>query len=141
MASNDQLSSIQHIVILILENRSFDHMLGFLYVDRGNQSLGGEPFEGLTGPESNSDSTGKAVPVFRITPSDKYAYCQLFGNTSAPTPAVATHQGFLQDFAYTLGWQAKGKGWSILPGTTASNIMGIFTPEMLPVLSGLAPQL
>lgn len=46
MASNDQLSSIQHIVILILENRSFDHMLGFLYVDRGNQSLGGEPSRG-----------------------------------------------------------------------------------------------
>jgi phospholipase C len=26
-----QLSSIQHIVQLMLENRSFDHMLGFLY--------------------------------------------------------------------------------------------------------------
>src|SRR6202012_3030616 len=34
-------------------------------------------------------------------------------------------------------WEAK-EGWSILPGTVANDIMGVFTPEMLPVLSGLA---
>ena len=27
----DQLSAINHIVVLMLENRSFDHMLGLLY--------------------------------------------------------------------------------------------------------------
>src|SRR4051794_40199133 len=30
------LSSIQHIVVVMLENRSFDNMLGFLYADQGN---------------------------------------------------------------------------------------------------------
>ena len=29
-------------------------------------------------------------------------------------------------------------GWSIVPGTVASNIMGCFTPQTLPVLSALA---
>jgi len=62
---------------------------------------------------------------------------QLFGSTNAPTPAVATNQGFVTDFSYTLGWEQSEK-WSILPGTTANSIMGIFTPDMLPVLSGLA---
>src|SRR3984957_63187 len=69
-----QLSSINHIVVLMLENRSFDHMLGFLYSDSGNQSPAGQPFEGLTGSESNPDSSGKAVPVFKIKATDSNAY-------------------------------------------------------------------
>ena len=47
------LQNINHIVVLMLENRSFDMMLGFLYDDRQNLSLAGQPFEGLTGNESN----------------------------------------------------------------------------------------
>ena len=46
--------------------------------------------------------------------------------------------GFVTDYAYTLGWQSKDPGWSVLPGTTASEIMGCFTPAALPVLSALA---
>jgi phospholipase C len=34
MATN--LAKIQHIVVVMLENRSFDNMLGFLYADQGN---------------------------------------------------------------------------------------------------------
>ena len=37
----------------MLENRSFDHLLGYLYSDSGNVSPAGQPFEGLTGSESN----------------------------------------------------------------------------------------
>ena len=32
------LAAINHIVVLMLENRSFDHMLGYLYADAGNVS-------------------------------------------------------------------------------------------------------
>jgi phospholipase C len=148
-----QLSSINHIVVLMLENRSFDHMLGFLYSDSGNKSPAGQPFEGLTGSESNPDGSGKAVPVFKIAASDSNAYfmpgadpgegytatnSQLFNATKAPVPPLETNSGFVTDYAYTLGWQSKEKGWSILPGTVAKDIMGMFTPAMLPVLSGLA---
>ena len=42
------------------------------------------------------------------------------------TPAPMT--GFVTDYAYTLGWQTKDPSWSVLPGTTASMIMGCFTP-------------
>ena len=152
MPSANQLSSVEHVVVLMLENRSFDHMLGFLYADSGNRSPAGQPFEGLAGDESNPGADGRPVSVFRIKATDENAYfmpgadpgegyaatnSELFGNTKAPDPPVATNQGFVTDFAYTLGWQ-KTKGWSILPGTAAANIMGCFTPEMLPVLSGLA---
>lgn len=153
MPSVNQLSKIQHIVVLMLENRSFDHMLGFLYADQGNKSPAGQPFEGLTGKESNPDANGKPVPVFKIKATDQNAYfmpgadpgegyaatnSELFGSIGAPVPPVATNQGFVKDFAYTLGWQSKKKGWIILPGTVPQSIMGIFTPQMLPVLSGLA---
>jgi phospholipase C len=146
------LSSVNHIVLLMLENRSFDHMLGFLYADTGNVSPTGAPFEGLTGAESNPASNGVAVPVSKIQASDPNAYympgadpgegyeatnSQLFGSNSAPVPPVATNKGFVKDFSYTLGWEGPEK-WSIFPGTTANSIMGIFTPDMLPVLSGLA---
>lgn len=152
MPGGNQLSSIDHIVCLMLENRSFDHMLGFLYASEGNRSPAGQPFEGLTGDEFNLDQSGKRISVFDINPKDKNAYfmpgadpgegyaatnSELFGNINAPTPPVATNAGFVKDFAYTLKWEAKEK-WQILPGTVARNIMGIFTPEMLPVLSGLA---
>lgn len=37
----NQLASINHIVVLALENRSFDQMLGFLYTDQNNSVAGG----------------------------------------------------------------------------------------------------
>jgi phospholipase C len=48
MPGSSSLSSIQHIVVLMLENRSFDHMLGFLYTGSGNVSPAGQPYDGLT---------------------------------------------------------------------------------------------
>jgi phospholipase C len=63
---------------------------------------------------------------------------QLFGSQTPPTPPVATNQGFVTNFASTLAWESTDPSWSVLPGTTANDMMGVFTPEMLPVLSGLA---
>ena len=57
------LSSVDHIVVLMLENRSFDHMLGFLYAANANVSPAGALFDGLTGNESNPDSSANAVPA------------------------------------------------------------------------------
>jgi phospholipase C len=148
----NQLSAINHIVVLMLENRSFDHMLGLLYSGSGNRSPLGQPFEGLTGKESNPGMDGAPVSVFTIAPSGAKAYfmpgadpgegyaatnSQLFGSNTAPTPPVATNKGFVTDYSYTLGWESK-ENRSILPGTTANSIMGVFPPSMLPVLSGLA---
>ena len=36
MPGENNLSAVQHVVVLMLENRSFDHMLGFLYTAAGN---------------------------------------------------------------------------------------------------------
>jgi len=152
------LSSVASIVVLMLENRSFDHMLGFLYTDQGNVSPppASQPYAGLTGTESNPDpATGQPVTVFRIEPTTPNAYFmpgadpgegymatndQLFGSTAAPANSsdVPPLNGFIKDFAYTLGWEAHSWGETIVSGTTADDIMGCFAPDALPVLSALA---
>lgn len=153
MSPTSLLSKVNHIVVVMLENRSFDHMLGFLYQSSNNVSPLGQPFEGLTGKETNLDANGKPATVFPIQPTDPNAYLrpganpgegylntnsQLFSQQDAPVPVTpASNNGFVTNFAYTLGWESKEPG-QVVAGTQASQIMGIYTPATLPVLSKLA---
>ena len=145
------LQSVNHIVVLMLENRSFDHMLGFLYSSQGNVSPTGAAFEGLTGQESNLGPNGNPVAVSEATNATRNLYyspgadpgegylatnAQLFGN--APPSAQPTNSGFVTNYADTLAWESKDPSWRVLPGTVDADIMTIFTPATLPVLSGLA---
>ena len=64
MAADDDLArlrGVEHIVVLMMENRSFDHMLGYL-------QQAGLPVNGLTGTETNPDDAGKPVKVFEYPP-------------------------------------------------------------------------
>jgi phospholipase C len=149
----NQLSSIDHIVVLMLENRSFDHMLGYLYAESNNVSPAGQAFEGLTGTESNPAPTGATpVSVYPLSSTDPDVYlspgadpgegysatnAQLYGTTTPAATALASNDGFVTNFASTLLWEQQ-EGWSIVAGTQAGDIMGMFTPALLPVLSGLA---
>ena len=152
--ANGGLASVQSVVVLMLENRSFDHMLGFLYP--GNVSSSQQPFDGLAGTESNPSSSGQPVTVFQIGPNTPNAYYmpgadpgegymatndQLYGSNSGPASAgeASTGQGFVKNYAYTLTWETNMK-WAIQAGTVGNDIMGCFTPEALPVLSTLAKQ-
>jgi phospholipase C len=149
-STSGQLSAVQHIVQLMLENRSFDHMLGFLYPNKTGPN--GQPFEGLLGTEANNDANGSPVSVFQIDPGTAGAYfmpgadpgegyantnSQLFGTGHPPTPAVATNGGFVTNYAAAIPYDQRIHR-KPLPGTVASDIMGVFTPAALPVLSGLA---
>jgi phospholipase C len=60
------LKKIKHVVVLMLENRSFDHMLGFLELERGRKLK-----EGLTGGEFNelpgeNGHPAERVPMFAL---------------------------------------------------------------------------
>jgi phospholipase C len=60
-ATDDQgnLEKVKHIVVVMMENRSFDQMLGYL-------RLAGVPdVNGLTGDEFNEDAEGNRYPVFQ----------------------------------------------------------------------------
>jgi phospholipase C len=57
------MNNIRHLVVLMLENRSFDNMVGWLYVNEGNRPpvnipmpASGQPtYDGLTAPSPTSD--------------------------------------------------------------------------------------
>jgi phospholipase C len=52
--ARELLSGIEHIVVLMLENRSFDNLLGWLYPERAD-------FDGLTGRECNPWHRGSEI--------------------------------------------------------------------------------
>jgi phospholipase C len=149
----NRLTQIDHIVYLMLENRSFDHMLGFLYADAGNRSPAGHAFDGLTGAESNPDDRGQPVTVYKIKAGQSNTYLmpgadpgegfqntnyQLF-STDDPQPGAApTNDGFVLNFQSAIASDQAKHYKDSLPGTEPSQIMGMYTPELLPVLSGLA---
>jgi phospholipase C len=139
------LDQIEHVVLVMLENRSFDHMLGFLYPKS-------EAFAGLDGAESNLDADGNEVKVFKVTPGVENAYYfplanpaegyvatndQLFGSDTPPTSGDAKNSGFVTSFANELAHPAHPLDPQ-LAGAASSSIMGMYIPETLPVISGLA---
>ncbi len=148
----NQLPAIKHIVQLMLENRSFDQMLGFLY-HPANTSPSGQPFDGLTGNETNPDGAGSEIPVFRIDGTASHPYLvpgadpgegfyntnfQLF-STDDPAPgAVPGNKGFVINFKAAIASDQARHFKDSLAGTKPSDIMGMYAPEMLPIMSGLA---
>ena len=131
-------TSIKHVFVLMLENRSFDHMLGFSGIT-GKSAATGEPttIYGLHGNEWN-EHNGQRYTVTRGAP-DRAAHSpghsftdvveQLCGagvryQNGADYPRI-TNGGFVANFA---------KGAPGAPG----DVMKCFTPEQLPVLNALA---
>jgi phospholipase C len=149
----NQLSSIKHIVQLMLENRSFDQMLGFLYSSSANRSATNQPFEGLTGNESNPDDTGREIQVYKIDQTADHPYLmpgsdpgegffntnyQLFSTDKPASGAIPTNKGFVLNFKAAIASDLSRHFKDTLPGTDPSEIMGMYSPEMLPIMSALA---
>ena len=149
----NQLGAIDTIVWLMLENRSFDQLLGFLYTDEGNVSPSGQAFDGLTGSETNPDDTGTPVRIYRLQASDPHPYLfpgadpgegfqntnvQLFSVDPPPAGATPTNQGFVVNFKAAIASDLAKKYKDTLPDVQPAHIMGAYTPALLPVLSGLA---
>ncbi|MDN7179673.1 phosphoesterase [Caballeronia sp. SEWSISQ10-4 2] len=149
----NQLPKIDHIVHLMLENRSFDQMLGFLYHPT-NVSPRGDQFNGLTGNESNPDERGVQHKVYKIQSTDPHPYfmpgadpgegydntnVQLFSSSVPPAQgAVPTNDGFVLNFKAAIASDLAHHYKDSLPGTLPQHIMGMYPPELLPILSGLA---
>ena len=155
--SNNQLSRINHIVVLMLENRSFDNILGWLYDPDNkppfNEVPRGQSFEGLSGKENlcNPRPGGGTVCVGKGTvmtdpfpdPNEPYdqVYAQMYNANPPPTPIPNTTdspnmQGFVINYAEAINVAATAKVG--LPNPPDPGIiMNCFTPESLPVINGL----
>ncbi|MGA2134778.1 MAG: alkaline phosphatase family protein [Bryobacteraceae bacterium] len=126
MPFND--ARIEHFVVLMLENRSFDHMLGFSGIPR---------IDGLTGAETNPDTTGAPVAVsndakffgdYEPDPGHELfdVNVQIFSNQQA-TPGATPMQGFIQSYFQVCG-----------NADRAQDVMKCFAPQNVPNLTALA---
>ncbi len=132
------MARIEHVVVLMLENRSFDCMLGWLYRDRPD-------FDGLRGDESNpwhrDDGIVEEIPVWndgslspevaRIPDPDPGELfddiaMQIYGLHPDGTPRM---NGFVDNYM-----RQPEVGVRYDPRA----VMHCFTPPQLPVLSTLA---
>ncbi|HKO42701.1 MAG TPA: alkaline phosphatase family protein [Pyrinomonadaceae bacterium] len=122
--------SIKHLIVLMLENRSFDHAVGFM-------KSNAYPIDGLNGNETNPDTQGTSVRVssnaryvgdLKDDPGHDFISVneQIFGNSQG-----AGNGPFMQGFVKS--YQAK-------TGNLANShrIMKCFSPRMLPALTALA---
>ncbi len=145
------INQIKHIMVLMLENRSLDNMLGWLYDPTNAPPFNGPPtsgrFDGLAGKNlTNPNVQGPDVPVGKGTdptapdpdPGEPYEniYAQVYGQKNVlplgqvpSSPATASNMlGFL--YNYTL--QCAGTQ------TDPKVIMNCFTAQTVPVLWSLA---
>jgi phospholipase C len=124
------LDNLRHIVVLMMENRSFDHMLGSL-------TAVNPQIDGVTNQLSNPDTTGalvkpQALAEFQgqLDPDPDHHFpavdLQIFGGDTSPN-RVANMQGFVKSYFN----QQKDVGHS-------QKIMYYFAQNQLPVLTTLA---
>ncbi|RDX58042.1 Non-specific phospholipase C4, partial [Mucuna pruriens] len=145
MASNSTTTNgfpIKTVVVLVQENRSFDHMLGWM------KSLNPE-INGVTGSESNPVSTSDPNSN-RVQFSDQSVYVdpdpghsiqdiyeQIFGQpwseASSTTKLSPTMQGFAQNAAR----QAVPKNAT---ATITETVMNGFKPDLVPVYKELVKE-
>jgi phospholipase C len=123
---------IKHIVVLMMENRSFDHMLGALKTKNPK-------IEGLTFNESNPDSNGAPVKVqpkaqfqgqLKYDPDHHFpgVDLQIFGGAQG-LDRIPNMQGFVKSY-FT---QTNDVG-------SSHDIMNYFSPDQVPVLTELATE-
>lgn len=127
------LDNLKHVVVLMMENRSFDHMLGGLKAKFPQ-------INGLDGTESNPDANGNIV---KVQPNATYqgqldhdpdhhfpgVDLQIFGGAPPGPGRVANMQGFIQSYA------TQGPG-----GNGSHAIMDYFAPQKIPTLTTLATE-
>jgi phospholipase C len=147
---SSQLGRIEHVVVLMLENRSFDNLLGWLYDPANPAPFNQVPpanFEGVYGKDlSNPTTDGQIIRVGKCTdvtapfpdPGEPFqdVYAQIYGQkntvaanavTSEP-PRPCNMQGFVYNY------ELKNQGNL----QNAPIIMNCFTPSTVPVISSLA---
>lgn len=164
--NGNQLNKIDHIVVLMMENRSFDNVLGLLY--EKDQPPRGQTFDGVAGknlsnprsipPDGNSVPVGKGKVMTDPYPDPNepydHVYSQMYGVEPPPCPipittATPPMNGFVVDYANAIAAAGKPKSGcnKLLAGLFRGNtpmdtdpgiIMNCFTPESLPVINGLA---
>jgi phospholipase C len=129
-ASPANLNKIEHIVVLMLENRAFDHMLGYLSLEGGRNDI-----DGLRADMSN-DAGGRTYPVNHLEathiPNPNWDPDHSAAATDLQMGGGAMN-GFAESFARTLESRRVKE-----PPPDPGMVMGYYNAEDLPVYDHLA---
>ncbi|MGR8932200.1 MAG: phospholipase C [Gammaproteobacteria bacterium] len=121
------LANIDHIVVLMMENRSFDHMLGYLSKEGDRNGKVHTNVDGLKGGETNHYN-GRDYPSFPL-PDTRFIESPPHGHDPVLRQINnGNMDGFVAEFAKQ--YEAKGAD----PG----RVMGYHTGEYVPVYDALA---
>lgn len=138
----ESFQKIEHFVVLMLENRSFDHLFGSLKATMPD-------VEGLTGNECNYDDPNNQLPGQRrqVILADRFdmpfdpphefpdVQCQLYG----PVPGKPSQAKPPSDPAPMCGFVFRTlAGVPNLYPQDAARVISYFKPEQIPVLATLA---
>jgi phospholipase C len=135
-----RLDQIEHIVVVMLENRSFDHILGYLSLPT---ALGGKArtdIDGLTGPAANFNAhAGTNYPIHHL------AATMFKGEAEDPDHSGASvdqqlrdgGQGFVSNYARISQQRAAQLK---VPLPDPGLVMGYYTADDLPVYDHLAAE-
>jgi phospholipase C len=147
--------NIKHVVHLMLENRSFDHLLGWLRWNGSAKPKNHVPplrpnekeFYGLNGTEwlpSNSSYflplgpfQYKREPITKITPGSSFDYCEMPSSDPGEEFEHVAVQLHSRDGVTPMGFYIDFLGVYIWP-TSPRDILGVFTPDTLPCMNTLA---
>jgi phospholipase C len=124
--ADDNLEKIDHIVVLMMENRSFDHMLGFLTIELNRTDI-----DGLT-PDMQNSYRGESYPVHPAQ-STRLVKAQdpCHSGWCVDEQLANNSGGFVSNYVKTRQGQLVGN-----PGV----VMAYHTAEQLPVYAYLADQ-
>jgi phospholipase C len=134
---------IQHVFVLMLENRSFDHLLGFSAISGADAESGLKTtVNGLSGTESNSYN-GKVATVSHpadyamvVDPGHEFTdvLSQLCGASATYTPGgqypPVDNSGFVASYAEVCSKANQQRD--------VTEILKCYSPDQLPVLNALA---
>ncbi len=135
-----RLDQIEHVVVVMLENRSFDHMLGYLSLPVEEGGRGRTNIDGLTGPAVNFNAyAGANHPIHHL------AATMFGGEAEDPDHAGASvdeqlagdSQGFVSNYARISRERAVKLQ---VPVPDPGLVMGYYTSDDLPVYDHLAAE-
>jgi phospholipase C len=135
-----RLEQIEHVVVVMLENRSFDHMLGYLSLPPAEGGKGRTNIDGLTGPAANLNSyQGAGYPIHHLakTAFAGEAEDPDHSGKSVDEQLAEGGQGFVSNFArISKERAAKLKVQEPEPGL----VMGYYDADDLPIYDHLAAE-
>lgn len=135
-----RLAQVEHIVVVMLENRSFDHMLGYLSLPAEQGGKGRSDVDGLMGPTINVNQfDGTSYPIHHLD------YTKFKDETEDPDHSGKSvdeqlskdNGGFVENFASISKERATS---SHEQAPDPGLVMGYYNGEDLPVYDHLAAE-